>query len=63
MNEHYKQCVIEPIVVIKSILTEEEYRGFLLGNVLKYRLRAGHKDEGDIDKALQYEQWYKELSK
>ena len=59
-NNHYKDCVVEPIKVIKAMLTHEQFLGFLLGNVFKYRMRAGHKTEGDLDKALQYEDWYKE---
>ena len=59
-NNHYKDCAVEPIKVIKAMLTHEQFLGFLLGNVFKYRMRAGHKTEGDIEKALQYEDWYKE---
>lgn len=61
-DNHYKNCVIEPIEVIEKSLTPEEFRGFLLGSVLKYRLRAGHKTEGDIEKAMQYEEWIKQLN-
>lgn len=35
----------ESIDVIKAVLTPEEYRGFLKGNVLKYQLRLGKKDD------------------
>ena len=59
-NNHYKKCLFEPIDVIKKMLTKEEFEGFLKGNSLKYRLRAGYKTEGDIEKALQYEKWHKE---
>lgn len=59
-NNHYKNCVIEPIDVIKKVLSRKEYEGFLLGNVLKYRLRAGHKTEGDLEKAMRYEEWLRE---
>jgi len=47
------------IDAIKELLTEEEFRGYLKGNVLKYRLRAGKKDdvEQDIAKAMRYEAW------
>lgn len=48
----------ETIEVIQSLLTVEEYKGYLKGNVLKYRLRAGKKDntKQDIDKAMRYEE-------
>jgi hypothetical protein len=41
---------VEAIDIIKTILTKDEYIGFLKGNCLKYRLRAGKKD--DINKEL-----------
>ena len=52
----------EAFDIIKQVLTPEELQGYLKGNVLKYRLRAGKKDntQQDIDKA----NWYqKKLSK
>lgn len=45
------------IDVIKAALTDEEWRGFLKGNVLKYRLRAGEK--GPAEKCLAKADWYK----
>ncbi len=49
---------MEAIEIIERSLTPEEFKGFLKGNALKYRLRAGDKDDlqQDIDKA----NWYKE---
>jgi hypothetical protein len=41
---HYKVGGIETIDFIKAKLTPEEFKGYLLGNVLKYASRAGHKD-------------------
>lgn len=43
--------------VIQAALSPEEFKGFLKGNCLKYRLRAGKKDklQQDIDKANWYE--------
>lgn len=41
---------VEAIDVIKTMLTPEEYRGFLKGNILKYQLRLGKKD--NVDKEL-----------
>jgi hypothetical protein len=53
----------EVIDVIRSYLTEEEFRGYCKGNVLKYRLRAGNKDSlaQDMGKAYVYQQWEKEI--
>lgn len=52
---------MQAIDVIRATLTPEEYKGYLKGNALKYRLRAGEKDnlEQDIAKS----NWYrKELT-
>lgn len=52
---------IEAIHVIASSMTGEEFRGFCMGNVLKYRLRAGKKDEveKELNKANHYLDLYK----
>lgn len=42
---HYNNSYIEVIDVIKMALTPEEFQGFLKGNVLKYELRAQHKNK------------------
>lgn len=44
---------VESIGVIARSFTEAEFRGFCLGNVMKYRFRAGKKDavEQDLAKA------------
>ncbi len=46
---HYKVGGIETIDFIKAKLTSEEFKGYLLGNVLKYASRAGHKDNAVQD--------------
>lgn len=48
---------LEAIDIIKSVLTTEQFNGFLMGNALKYRLRAGNKDSAitDINKAIWYQ--------
>jgi hypothetical protein len=50
----------EVIDLIHDYLTPEEFRGYCKGNILKYRLRAGHKGDAteDIAKAKQYERWH-----
>ena len=40
----------EAIDIMKKVLTKEEYRGYLKGNILKYQLRLGKKD--DVTKEL-----------
>ena len=36
--------------MLKNSLTEDEYKGFLKGNILKYQLRLGKKD--NVDKEI-----------
>ena len=57
---HYQLFDSEAIDYIRSCLTDGEFKGYLKGNGLKYRLRAGKKDdtEQDIRKALEYEDMY-----
>jgi hypothetical protein len=46
----------EAIDIIKDVLTEDEYKGYLKGNILKYQLRLGKKDavSNEIDKIQDY---------
>jgi hypothetical protein len=46
----------EAIDIIKDVLTEEEYKGYLKGNILKYRLRTGFKGDAskDVEKSKDY---------
>jgi hypothetical protein len=52
--DHYQgthQCIDE----IKAMLTEEEFIGFLKGNIIKYRFRANKKNGAeDMAKADNY---------
>lgn len=53
---------VESIQVIARTMTVAEFKGFCLGNVLKYRLRAGKKSElATIEKDLAKADFYKEL--
>lgn len=53
---------VESIQVIARTMTVPEFKGFCLGNVLKYRLRAGKKSElATIEKDLAKADFYKEL--
>lgn len=53
---------VEAIDIIRSALTPEQFKGYLLGNFLKYRLRAG--DKGDLQQDIDKSNWYKrELNK
>lgn len=50
---------LETVDAIQKLLTPEEYAGYLKGNILKYRLRAGNKDDTlqDIAKAKKYNEF------
>lgn len=53
---------LESIEVIARSMTVSEFRGFCMGNVLKYRLRAGKKSElATVEKDLKKADFYKEL--
>jgi hypothetical protein len=58
-QNYYKNAARQPIEFMQELMTPEAFDGFLLGNILKYRLRAGFKDDAnkDIEKAAQYAYW------
>lgn len=52
---HYTNGGIETIDYLKAKMTQEQFRGFLIGNVLKYVSRYPHKNGvEDLKKA----EWY-----
>lgn len=54
-GNHYKDMPIQPWRVMESVMSREEFIGFLKGNIIKYSLRAGRKDgSDDAGKALHY---------
>ena len=60
---HYMFFDMEAIDIIKASLTDEEFKGYLKGNSLKYRLRCGKKDDAtqDLGKANQYEKMWEQI--
>ena len=61
-DKHYRDSIVEPILVMQDFFSHDELIGFLKGNILKYRLRAGHKGtkeemQADLDKISVYEKW------
>lgn len=53
---------VESIEIIARSMTVSEFRGFCMGNVLKYRLRAGKKSElATMEKDLSKAAFYQEL--
>ena len=56
MSQHYRQRQRESIELIKESLSEEQFKGFLVGNVYKYLNRYEYKSDpqGDLYKAATY---------
>ena len=45
-NKHHQLWEgTQSLDIMKKVLTDEEYKGFLKGNILKYQLRVGKKDD------------------
>ena len=59
-NPNHYQLIggLEAIDVIERALTPEQFSGYLIGNFLKYRLRAGSKDDALQD--LAKSEWYRQ---
>ena len=54
-GSHYKDMAVQPWDVMQSVMTHEEFVGFLKGNVIKYSMRQGKKEgTDDAAKALHY---------
>jgi hypothetical protein len=61
-GSHYKDMPVQPWDVMEAVLTPEEYRGYLKGNVIKYSMRAGRKEgSDDAGKAMHYRMKLKEV--
>ena len=58
---HYRQGGMETIKILKAKLTPEEFRGFCLGNIIKYVTRAPYKNGVEDYKKAEY--YLKELIK
>lgn len=62
-GNHYKSMPVEPIEVMRAALSPEEYRGYLKGSIIKYSMRAGHKEGTDDGaKARHYMQFLQEFT-
>ena len=61
-GNHYKDMAVQPWHVMQSVLTPEEFRGFLKGNIIKYAMRQGKKqDSDDASKCIHYQQKLEEV--
>jgi len=63
-GDHYKTLDVEPWEAMKYLLTEDEFIGFLKGNIIKYSIRQGRKagSNDDGQKCLHYIQKLKEIT-
>lgn len=56
--DHYKKGGIDVITILKAKISPEEFKGFCKGNILKYVMRADHKNGvEDLKKARVYLDW------
>lgn len=62
IQSYYDIGNISAIEFIKAKLTPEQYKGYCLGNVLKYAARLNYKGapEKDVEKLLDYAEWLSE---
>lgn len=58
-GSHCEKSAMQPLEVMQRIMTAEQFKGFLLGNCIKYRMRCENKGQRDSDiyKARQYAYW------
>lgn len=58
-SNHYQVCDFQPIEIMQKLMTPEAFQGFCHGNVIKYSLRFGYKDDKakEAAKIAQYGKW------
>lgn len=60
---HYKEMPVQPWHVMESVLSKDEFIGFLKGCIIKYAMRVGRKEgSDDVNKLLHYRQKLKEVT-
>ena len=62
-GDHYKTMGMQPWEVMESVLTHQEFIGFLKGNIIKYAMRNGRKDSDDAGKARHYKKKLDEVTR
>jgi hypothetical protein len=54
-GSHYASKTIQPLEVMRSWMTPEQFKGYLRGNIIKYSCRCDDKGGSvDIRKLIQY---------
>lgn len=58
-QSHYQVASKQPIEVMQEVMSPEEFQGFCRGNIIKYAMRLGHKDDSvkEAGKIKQYAIW------
>ncbi len=56
-QNHYALLGIEPIDIMKLNMSKEQYKGFLIGNIVKYSHRKKEQDLNDAKKIQIYARW------
>lgn len=46
-GSHYKDMPVQPWIVMEAVLTRAEFVGYLKGNIIKYSMRQGRKEDSD----------------
>ena len=64
-STYYDQGGIETLEIIRAKLTSEQFRGYVLGNIIKYACRLNWKgqEERDVEKVHNYSSFLREQGK
>lgn len=64
-STYYDQGGIETLEIIRAKLTSEQFRGYVLGNIIKYACRLNWKgqEERDVEKVHNYSSFLMEQGK
>lgn len=60
--DRYERLSPQPIEYMQQVMSKGEFRGFCLGNIIKYACRVGYKDTigGNAKKIEDYARWLRE---
>ena len=61
-GSHYKTMGVQPWEAMETLLTHDEFLGFLKGNMIKYAMRQGKKDSPDAGKYHHYKKKLNEVT-
>jgi hypothetical protein len=62
--DYYKKMRVQPIEYLMIVMSPEQYKGYLKGNIIKYVSRADSKNGlDDYQKAIVYARWLEEFER